>query len=36
VIEKDLDKAKRGVVIKNVLDVGDFLRRERGERASET
>jgi len=35
VIEKDLDKAKRGVVIKNILDVGDFLRRERGERTSE-
>ena len=28
-IIKDLDKAKSGVVIKNVLDVGDFLRRER-------
>jgi ribosome biogenesis protein Nip4 len=28
-IVKDLDKAKSGVVIKNVLDVGDFLRRER-------
>ena len=28
-IIKNLDKAKSGVVIKNVLDVGDFLRRER-------
>jgi ribosome biogenesis protein Nip4 len=28
-IIKDLDKAKSGVVVKNVLDVGDFLRRER-------
>ena len=24
----DLDKAKKGVVIKNILDIGDFLRRE--------
>ncbi|MEM3616575.1 MAG: hypothetical protein QXN95_00175 [Candidatus Bathyarchaeia archaeon] len=28
-IERDLDKAKSGVVVKNILDVGDFLRRER-------
>ncbi|MEM3770029.1 MAG: hypothetical protein QXG76_02440 [Candidatus Bathyarchaeia archaeon] len=27
-IERDLDETKRGVVIKNILDVGDFLRRE--------
>lgn len=25
----DLGKAKRGVVVQNVLDVGDFLRREK-------
>jgi ribosome biogenesis protein Nip4 len=35
IMAKDLDKAKKGVVIKNILDVGDFLRRERGERTSE-
>jgi ribosome biogenesis protein Nip4 len=28
-IIRDLNKAKSGVVVKNVLDVGDFLRRER-------
>lgn len=28
-ITRDLDKAKSGVIVKNVLDVGDFLRRER-------
>lgn len=36
VIAKDLEKARDGVVVKNILDVGDFLRRERGERISET
>ena len=34
IMAKDLDKAKKGVVIKNILDVGDFLRRERDERTS--
>lgn len=29
VILKDLDAAEKGVVVKNVLDIGDFLRRER-------
>lgn len=28
-IERNLDKAKSGVVVKNILDVGDFLRREQ-------
>ncbi|MEM3011407.1 MAG: hypothetical protein QXW17_00390 [Candidatus Bathyarchaeia archaeon] len=28
-IERNIDKAKSGVVVKNILDVGDFLRRER-------
>ncbi|MEM2466921.1 MAG: hypothetical protein QXZ47_06500 [Candidatus Bathyarchaeia archaeon] len=36
VIEKNLDKAESGVVIKNILDVGDFLRRERSTKISET
>jgi len=34
-IERDLDKAKSGVAVKNILDVGDFLRRERKARISE-
>ena len=25
----DLDKMKKGVVVKNILDIGDFLRREK-------
>lgn len=28
-ITTDLDEAKSGVVVKNLLDVGDFLRREK-------
>lgn len=35
-IEKDLDGAKSGIVIKNIFDVGDFLRRERDIKVSET
>lgn len=35
-VEKDLNKAKSGVVVKNIFDVGDFLRRERRTRISET
>ncbi|MEM2202589.1 MAG: hypothetical protein QW595_03030 [Candidatus Bathyarchaeia archaeon] len=34
-IERNLDKAESGVVVKNILDVGDFLRRERGTKISE-
>lgn len=34
-IVRDLEKAESGVVIKNILDVGDFLRRERSTRISE-
>ena len=29
IILKDLDAVEKGVVVKNVLDIGDFLRRER-------
>jgi ribosome biogenesis protein Nip4 len=28
-IIQDLDKVKKGVAVKNILDIGDFLRRER-------
>lgn len=28
-IERNINEAKGGVVVKNILDVGDFLRRER-------
>ena len=29
VIAKDLDKLENGLAVKNLLDIGDFLRRER-------
>lgn len=29
-IRQNLDEVKRGVAVENILDVGDFLRRERG------
>ncbi|MEM3580243.1 MAG: hypothetical protein QXH40_01190 [Candidatus Bathyarchaeia archaeon] len=34
-IKRDLDKAESGVVVKNILDIGDFLRRERSTKISE-
>jgi ribosome biogenesis protein Nip4 len=30
-ILKNLDKKRRGVAVKNILDIGDFLRREKKE-----
>ncbi|MEM1563711.1 MAG: hypothetical protein QW161_03440 [Candidatus Bathyarchaeia archaeon] len=35
-IERGLDEAKSGTVIKNIFDIGDFLRRERDIKVSET
>ncbi|MEM3565676.1 MAG: hypothetical protein QXK47_03855 [Candidatus Bathyarchaeia archaeon] len=35
-IARNIEKAKSGVVVKNILDIGDFLRRERNTRVSET
>lgn len=35
-IERNIDETKSGVVVKNTLDIGDFLRRERKAKISET
>lgn len=36
IIKRNIDKVKRGVVVENVLDIGDFLRRERRQRLDAT
>lgn len=33
-IRRNLDKVKSGVAVENVLDIGDFLRREKSQRLS--
>jgi ribosome biogenesis protein Nip4 len=35
-IRRNLDKVKSGVAVENVLDIGDFLRREKSQRLSAT